>query len=145
VITKNLKKKDGKGQDLDHTAQIGEEEVDQGQKTGGDESQGQGEYINCLQSYKVIVDYRLCDLDLDLFRLSFSDFLLSLSSFFSSLSLNKTKKSLVSSEMKDLMLFFLHSSLQVFCSDQHYYLLIKQEETKVKVKVNILTVYKVIK
>ena len=57
VITKNLKKKDGKGQDLDHTAQIGEEEVDQGQKTGGDESQGQGEYINCLQYYKVIVDY----------------------------------------------------------------------------------------
>lgn len=43
VITKNLKKKDGKGQDLDHTAQIGEEEVDQGQKTGGDESQGQGQ------------------------------------------------------------------------------------------------------
>jgi hypothetical protein len=30
---------------------------DQGQKTGGDESQGQGEYINCLQYYKVIVDY----------------------------------------------------------------------------------------
>jgi len=52
VITKNLKKKDGKGRDLDHTALIGEEEVDQGQKTGGDESQGQGEYINCLQYYK---------------------------------------------------------------------------------------------
>lgn len=43
MITKNLKKKDGKGRDLDHTAQIGEEEVDQGQKTGGDESQGQGQ------------------------------------------------------------------------------------------------------
>ena len=51
VITKNLKKKDGKGRDLDHTAQIGEEEVDQGQKTGGDESQGQG---NTLTVYNII-------------------------------------------------------------------------------------------
>lgn len=49
MITKNLKKKDGRGRDLDHTAKRGEEEVDQGQITGGDESQGQGEYINCLQ------------------------------------------------------------------------------------------------